>query len=311
VRVDQLRAHLEVYVDTIPEITALRLCNRFGTGDNCHINKLPIELVGLIEEHIVGPEREDALVTCSRMLKHCEGSCEPFDHYYEEELYHLYHSTYGCLNKGCEMGHPRDWFECYHDECEGEECPAWRLTHASDLKVRKQLDELSDVQYIHHNDLRERCNIYREDFEASFDEDGAFFKENRELLNNHFGLSIWTGKIRPLSMSEEHTTTTAYLTLPNNTTRHEKWQRELFMKAENIGYGMPVNVGAPPTEHSLSRFPRALKILGLQAWTHPSLEGRPILSPPSVATLESKTTDKAAMQPQLTFLVRNNIERQW
>jgi hypothetical protein len=111
-------------------------------------------------------------------------------------------------------------------------------------------------------------------------------------------------------MSHTHTTTTAHLTLLSNITRHETWQRENF-KDESIGYGMPVNVEAPPTEHSLSRFPRALKILELQNWIHPSLERQPILSPPSTDTLESKTDDKDAMKSQLTFLVRNNIERNW
>lgn len=66
VRVEQLGAHLEAYIATLPIITTLRLCNRFGTGNNCHINRLPIELVKLIEEYIVRPERNKALLTWSQ-----------------------------------------------------------------------------------------------------------------------------------------------------------------------------------------------------------------------------------------------------
>jgi hypothetical protein len=309
VRVDQLRAHLEVYVDTIPAITALRLCNRFGTGDDCHINKLPIELVGLIEEHIVEPERESGLEYWNRTLKCCEGNCEPLDHYDEEELSRLYHSTFGCRNDGCETGRPQIGIldECYHRECKGDKCPAWKYDRHLNRKMRKQLEELPDITY---KDFSSLCEIWRMDCGPDLDADGDFFKKNRELLKTHFGISVWTGRLRPMGMNDTDHTTTAYLTLPKSTMRHEKWECEYF-NDENIGYGMPVNIGAPPTEHSLLRFPRALKILGLQAWTHPSLEGRSILSPPSVDTLESKTTDKAAMQPQLTFLVRNNIERHW
>ncbi|KAM0701675.1 hypothetical protein Q7P35_010584 [Cladosporium inversicolor] len=63
VRVEQLGAHLEAYIATLPTITTLRLCNRFGASDDCHINRLPVELVKLIEEYIVEPEREKALST--------------------------------------------------------------------------------------------------------------------------------------------------------------------------------------------------------------------------------------------------------
>jgi hypothetical protein len=307
--VDQLRAHLEVYVDTIPAITALRLCNRFGTGDQCHINKLPIELVGLIEEHIIESKREGSLDFWARSLKCCEGSCEPLDHYSDEDLYQLYHSTYGCLNDGCQFDRLQNCAldACYHNECKGDKCPAWKYDSLLDLRIRKQLAGLPDATYKDFGDL---CVMWRMDFGPDFDADGDFFKENRELLKTHFGISVWTGRLRPTAMDDRHHTATAYLTLPNNILRHERWQQE-FNYAEEVDYGMPVNVGTSPTAQSLSRFPRALKILGLQAWTHPSLDGQPILSPPSTNAPASNTDDKAVMQPQLTLLVRNRVERGW
>jgi hypothetical protein len=307
VRVNQLRAHLGVYVDTIPAITALRLCNRFGTGDDCHINKLPTELVGLIEEHIVEPEREEWLDTWTRALKCCEGSCGPLDHYCEEDLYRLYHSTFGCRNDGCETHRPQIGVldECYHHECKGDKCPVWNYDLHSYRRIRKQLDELPDVTY---EDINDMCELWRTDYGPDLHADGDFFKKTRELLKTHFGLSVWTGRLRPQGMSDEHHIITAYLTLPNTVQRHETWYHN-YCRVEDIGYSMPVNVGTLPTEQSLSRFSRALKILGLQAWTHPSLEGRPILSP-STDSLASETDDnKAVVQPQLTFLVRDKYVR--
>lgn len=314
-RIDELGAHLEAYARTLPTITTLRLCNRFGTGDDCHISRLPVELVKLIEDHIIEPERKDALEIWSQTLKCGEGRCEPFKHYGDEDLYRFYHSTYGCLNDGCKTDHPQinNLDECYHYECVGDKCPAWRYDRDSNSKIRKSLKELPDAQLLQSHEylgVDDRCDVWRIEFADLLDEDGTFFTKKRELLKTHFGLSVWTAKLRPPSMSEDHHTITVYLTLPNDVSRHEKWQSEDY-RAEDIGYGMPMTIGAQPTEHSLSRFPRALNILGLQAWSHPSLEGRLILSPPSIDTLESKANDKAAIEPQVTFLVRNKSDRIW
>lgn len=309
-RVDQLGAYLEAYVKTIPVITALRMCNRFGTGDDCHINRLPVELVKLIEEHIVESEWEKMLPTWSQTLKCCEGNCEPLDHYWEDELYRLYHSTYGCANDGCETIHPQvhDIDECYHQECGGDKCPAWKYDSDSDLKIRKRLDELSDVPHI---DLHDRCEMWLHDYAATLEEDGPFFKEIQELFTTHFGLCVWTGRLRFMPMGDMRHKIAAYLTLPNDTSRHDKWRSEYY-QADNIDFGVPVNVGVSPTEQSLSRFSRALKILGIQAWTHPGLVGQPILSPPSIDSLAPKVYDnKDVAQPQFTFLVRNKLERDW
>ena len=75
VRVDKLVAHLEAYVQTIPAITALRLCNRFGKGDDCHIHKLPVELVDEVEKLIIEPERERRLAVWIREMKCWSKKC--------------------------------------------------------------------------------------------------------------------------------------------------------------------------------------------------------------------------------------------
>jgi hypothetical protein len=308
VRAEQLRAHLEIYVTTLPQITTLRLCNRFGTGDNCHVNKMPIELIKLVEEHLIEPERQSLLDYHSGTLKCCEGSCDPLDHYNEEKLSRLYHSTFGCLSKGCRTDQRHDYDECGHtDECGGDNCPAWKYDRESILKMRKQLEENPDV---HYNDSSGYCDVMRWDYGHELDDGDEFYKNTRELLIVHFGISVWTGKLRPRSMRNGHHTVTAYLTLPGNVVQHEDWKC-YSGGAEEVGYGMPVNVGAPPTELSLSRFPRTLKILGLQAWAQPIFEGQPVLSLPSVDSIETKIDHKAVAEPRLTLLVRNKLERYW
>jgi hypothetical protein len=123
VRIEQLGAHLKAYVDTLPTITTLRLCNRLGTGDAYHVNRLAAELVKLIEEHIIELEREDTLKTYSKALRCCEGSCEPLDHFTQEELYDAYHSYFGCLDGKCaraDLHYRKNHVVCEHDACDGD-----------------------------------------------------------------------------------------------------------------------------------------------------------------------------------------------
>lgn len=53
VKIEQLGAHLEAYTSLQTTLNALRLCNRFGSGTQATITKLPIELVQQIERHMI------------------------------------------------------------------------------------------------------------------------------------------------------------------------------------------------------------------------------------------------------------------
>ena len=52
VRPDLLGERLQAYRETLPMLTALRLCHRFGTGSNVYITKLPNEVEQAIENII-------------------------------------------------------------------------------------------------------------------------------------------------------------------------------------------------------------------------------------------------------------------
>lgn len=68
-------------------------------------------------------------------------------------------------------------------------------------------------------------------------------------------------------------------------------------------FDIPLEVGPLPTAQSLSRFPRVLKLLGLQAWQHLSRKAKPVLSPPLGGAAVSGVDGEAVLQPQLTLLV--------
>lgn len=80
-RADLLGASLEAYANRRPVLNALRLCRRFGRGENVHITKLPQELVTVIEKFIAQDGREkttDEWVTDFRCL---EARCDLVEHY--------------------------------------------------------------------------------------------------------------------------------------------------------------------------------------------------------------------------------------
>lgn len=295
-RIEQLGAHLKAYVDALPAISTLRLCNRFGTGDACHVNRLPDELVELIEEHIIEVEREEALKIYSKALRCCEDSCEPLDHFTQEELYDAYHSYFGCLGGKCDranLHYRRNHVMCEHGACDGDKCPAWKYDRDLDLEVVKQLKQRSGF-----DEREERCWACQELLTGL-----PIAEEQHELLKTHFGISVLTKVWRPKGTSATNRSFThaAYLTLPDNIIRVEEWEHaDVF---DYIGFGMPVDIHTPPTEKLLSRFPRAFKILGLQAWSHPGFKDQPILSPPATGEGETVIDGIYVVQARLTFLV--------
>lgn len=82
----ELGPHLQAYVETKPVIDALRLCNRFGQGPDVHINKLPQELIAMIEEELQVPRRATAFDDWDQDFACFEGRCDLRDHFEPEEI---------------------------------------------------------------------------------------------------------------------------------------------------------------------------------------------------------------------------------
>jgi hypothetical protein len=136
-------------------------------------------------------------------------------------------------------------------------------------------------------------------------------------VRSHFGIDVWISSLRlpPLRFGalkvekwrsyEAHETTLAYLTLPNSIPSCEKWSSiDNDLGKFQSGAAIPVELGAVPTRASLRRFPRALTILGLEVFIHPSQNGD-VISVPSDVQLEGSTAaaDESTTEwPQLTLL---------
>lgn len=57
VPVARLGVHLQAYVDLLPVINTLRLCNRYGKGMQVAVTKLPVEIVTVIERYLIDDTR--------------------------------------------------------------------------------------------------------------------------------------------------------------------------------------------------------------------------------------------------------------
>jgi hypothetical protein len=75
--------HLDAFREAIPTLHTLRLCNRFGKGENAGITKLPRELVEFIGEELLALLRRDETDDIYGWAKRygCfEGTCRPLHH---------------------------------------------------------------------------------------------------------------------------------------------------------------------------------------------------------------------------------------
>jgi len=290
VRFDKLVAHVEVYVETLLVITALRLCNRYRKGTACYIDKLPTELIDRIEQFAVEPEREKRLATWSTKLKCYSRECSFGDDHLSPLEKGVFYAQRGGGN-----GYA-GW-----DECAG------RLIGKTYEENRKSIfDKSSDWK---NGAL---CSRNRGDIKSmtfTFP-DGIHYPPLEAL-----GIETW---VTPacIDFYTDKWTALAYLVLPSNTWKHEEWQEldpDLSSMTNENGYGVPVHIGPPPSPASLKRFPYALKKLGLEVFVHQSQkhatplsatgrEKEKLKAAEETTDKQGRATEKPEAWPQLTLL---------
>ena len=282
----QLAAHLQAYTDTLPALNALRACNRFGKGPQCHINKLPIELVQSIARYCVLPVREKHAALCTSQLHCYEDSCSLFADDLKEYLLEVHDDKVDNSPGACQCVDP----ENPRDE---------------ELSVC-----LGEPNY-HHDE--HDTNRYR------WEERAESLAKERPLFRKHFGLDMWLSTVC-LGSSErfysEAETTIACLTLPGREQRSEWWEHFEPEDASygSYGYGRPdCNSGCsmavmmePRTgPEEVQRFKRAMKVLELEVFLHETQQNKkPLSLALNTADSAPVVDDTAASYPRPMFLVR-------
>ncbi|KAK6441865.1 hypothetical protein LTR95_001896 [Oleoguttula sp. CCFEE 5521] len=304
VKVDRLGAHLQAYVETLDTIITLRLCNRHGAGSGIFVQKLPVEIVQIIEK-LIFREICKAKYPEWQVELHCfENECRPVDHLSREEQLDCYfgHDDYTadvCCDCQKEAGLPS------HDEPDDEQLQ----------KRLAKLDEqghFDNYEWYDVHSERQGDWVTRVGNAKSID---GFFDEHDELLGKHFGVSVWTSHVRLDREKWRHNydaahTIVAYLTLPDPYQRELRWEmseddRECgpWTGCES-GYGIPVKLIGHPTPASLQRFARAMNILDLKVFEHESQAGPPVGFRLKNAVIKEGPPKKKTW-PKITLLQRS------
>lgn len=292
VKVEQLGAHLEAYVNLQPTLTTLRLCNRFGYGEKVFITRLPVELVKNIEDCLMSEEREKTRKEWAADLRCFEHRCEPKDH--------LSPDDWEVAREEIRDRDPyfnKDWYG--KERTEDERVNAY---------MRDVEWEYDHEHYGKRSEWQARVGV-----EASQDRDRdrGVLGHYAPLVHAHFRLQTWTAHVR-IAKSDDcwadgdfdaAETTVAYLKMPTTHSFRDQWRIGSYEYESGgmmeCGYGIPVNAPAPPTKKEQASFKRAMKVLGLEPYTHSS---------PAAARQSVESTGgnkmRTSWEPQLTMLFK-------
>ena len=284
IRVDLLGAHLQAYVNLLPVISTLRLCNRFGKGAKAAVSRLPAELVVCIEELLIKDERKELREDWATELKCWETRCLPTDHLSNEEARRLY------IEYFWEVAEPNI------DRC----MPKAKLNK----KQRSELDEafLEDDQWDWNEgkgstwriDHDHKAHMWTCRVGGPTDDSRGFFSRHSDLIVKHFGLGTWISHtqlnkrmVGQWKNNDVYATTTAYFIVQDSEKAHTGLQRRQWEGVlEDAPAYMPTETGLcfsvcmpkQLSEKSLARFPRALKILDLKPLDKESLNHRELFA---------------------------------
>ncbi|KAF2093216.1 hypothetical protein NA57DRAFT_81553 [Rhizodiscina lignyota] len=248
VPITHLGAGLEAHLESKPAITALRLCHRFGQGDNVFIIKLPQELFDQVIDEVLCESREASLKEWEANFTCYENRCHLLDHLHDSEY---------------------DEFAT-HD-------------HDHDFIHSKSLYEYSlggKAGYVARRIHDEKCN----EWERRTKQDGTSgLTKYDQVLRQDFGLEAFISHqyvpdlaIPYLSTPGRSTawngahTTLAYLTLPNQFERddlgYDKYRDENRYMSTTVVCIDPSIMTL--TNEQKGRFERATRWLDLQAFVH-------------------------------------------
>lgn len=281
----QLAAHVESHILKLPVVNTVRACNRFGKGPQCHINRLPVELVQRIIHYYLSEDRETRLEECVKLLRCYEDTCTVFDHYSREDLLEIYDEHYVDDNILSVFDKP---------------------DRPNDEKLLRSVGECELDETSNHYDNRLAWELCLE----------TWLSKESKNLQKHFGVDAWVsqtciGTSRRYMSSAD--TTVAYLTLLKRAERSKEWQRDLSedgYESTHIGYGFAVAVDQHATSREIQNLNRAMRILDLEVFVHETQQ-QIQESGLSLASDEEQTTEKADSAtsfPRPMFLVRNHIE---
>lgn len=317
VKIHKFGAYVQAYCNLQPTLLTLRLCNRFGNGDKATINKLPVEMIQLIETHLMQDEKARTLPDWTRDMGCWEGKCKRIDHLTDETILSWYNDMhediwYNESDCGCGTRHGASYRRRTKVTRSIRE---WMI---EDLRTASEGGEDGMWRDVHNQRVRSWWGRVGKPTEASrgkFDIFAAMIREN-------FGLEVWIAHDQdpePNDLVGDSVTqsTKAYLRLPQSSLLQQEWEPVIAdydysprRQPTESGSASAIIVPPTPSEASLARFDRALKILGLRT----VCEMQTSFPDPKASAEDAQAivaASKTRSKPKLTMFIRNCDESEY
>ncbi|KAI6903994.1 hypothetical protein KC318_g14075 [Hortaea werneckii] len=241
VEVEVLGAHLEAYVNLQPTINALRMCHRFGKGEDVAITRLPVELLSEVENVLIEEERRKTREEWETDFQCFQLHCELRDHFDTDEL----------------QEQRRELDEEVRLDCDGE-CN-------SDSEYDEWVEGALGVYGQECNFFSKQADLFLQHFGLSIWISHVCVDGLDELDEHYLQDELGSGA----------ETTVAYLKLPGQQQRFSRqWQFSADVngdeEASETGCCIRLKEAKALTESEIRRFKRATDILGLQPKVHES-----------------------------------------
>lgn len=253
---DVLIAYLGAFLELRKTLSALRLCHRYGQGEQAAINRLPVEVLTHIESFLVEERRSVLLTRYQKNFKCYQGLCRPRDHMPRNEILEL--ATIMRTNQERPMVEEATDQELeavdkqMHEMVDAGWEPSWYSEHTSSASCWSSFSKSKDNM---HYNLQYICLM-------------------------HFGLGIWTVNRKTPKVAAHqrevrnaYWSSEAYLTMPTRSYLHvfdrpdchedESGMDEGPWRDEEDGLGVGVVMPKSLSDSDAARFKRALAILGL------------------------------------------------
>jgi len=252
-------ARFEAYINTKDVMLTLEMCNRFGRGSKAYITRVQAEVIQSIGGFLTEMERKEELDECYQEQACWSSTCESMDHFDSKNIEHMY---FAHLDDGCNCEKKAD----FSASGKNSGCGAF-----------VERVEVAENDCAIHNT---RSDAWEQRLGCSTSGNHGIFDRAKGFLQRDFGLRVWTSHIQrdheDAQTSLEHgldPKTAVWLILPNSRIITRKYkEREPYWVASGgsqytpteSGYQCSIILPEKPSEKSLQRWPRALRILGLE-----------------------------------------------
>ncbi|KAL9534815.1 hypothetical protein SMMN14_01246 [Sphaerulina musiva] len=332
VKPDELGQRLEHYAEVLPTLNGLRLCHRFGQGQDAHVTRLPVELELAIEAIIIQDKQsplQHGWEKWADKFRHYEGRCAPIDHV--EDIASPLVDQLSDMHTLCKKCEDNIDVELCDLRCQpGDLSPCYTCSQKLDpdncMESCREKESAAMNEFILRWDWDPMCEQQME-WEEAIDQTGAFARYDT-ILEEQFGLKAFFAPSRISSEdvdiwprhrnhqyheTEQLRTTICYLTVSQtlapkktaitSTVEHAGCYPCDLSSVQVIKLGQP---SFALTNTVKKRFQRALDILNMKAYVHPS-QGTslvmPTLSGPNEG--ESPTVPPDETWPALVMIAKD------